>query len=264
MPTIPDQYLDCSVFLYANPDLARKGNTSGGGSGFLVSVPVDASDVGGPAAVYVVTNGHCADHVPTLRINLKAGGYELFTPSADDWVPAKDERHDDVSAYPIQVVESKHDFHAVPIKDAVMDPPGGWITPGADAFFVGRYVTYSGIERNTPMVRFGNISMMPQEPIDHPQLGQQDSFLVEARSHSGFSGSPVFTFMMATSDPGGFGLGSAHAAGFRLLGIVWGHLREWEPVHEKETAASDVVPDHYSGRTRTSHVSCQRGKSRNY
>jgi hypothetical protein len=68
------------------------------------------------------------------------------------------------------------------------------IWPGDDTFLIGRLVVQSGKQKNTPVVRFGNLSMLadPDELIDMSPYGEHEAFLVECRSVSGFSGSPVF------------------------------------------------------------------------
>jgi hypothetical protein len=58
---------------------------------------------------------------------------------------------------------------------------------------------HAGKFENMPSVRFGNISMLPneREPIEDDNLKlrrNQVGYLVEARSRSGYSGSPVFIY----------------------------------------------------------------------
>lgn len=52
-------------------------------------------------------------------------------------------------------------------------------------FFLGRFVTHDGKQRNLPTVRFGNLATMPWEPVLTERGLRQESFLVEARSLSG-------------------------------------------------------------------------------
>jgi hypothetical protein len=96
--------------------------------------------------------------------------------------------------------------------------------------------------RNIPSVRFGNIAQMPIEPIEQGRVFgkfQQESFLVEARSVSGFSGSPVFLILHASAsrqDPE-FRLSTDV---FRLLGIQWGYIQDWEPVRDSAEKPVDT------------------------
>ena len=65
-------------------------------------------------------------------------------------------------------------------------------------FVVGQLVNSQGKVRNIPSTRFGNIAQMPYEPIEQDRVFgkfQQESFLVEARSIIGFSGSPIFLIL---------------------------------------------------------------------
>jgi hypothetical protein len=246
MPAIPDQILDCSVFLYPTEKAARAGNVRGGGSGFLVSVPLDERKPADAKAHYAVTNWHCANKSPWLRIHKLDGTLDVFQPPC--WLQHPDK--DDVAACAVKL--SNHRFHAVELQSAVKsDPEPDMPEPGGDVFFVGRYVTQSGVEKNTPMARFGNIAMLPQEPITNSYGVEQDSFLVEARSRSGFSGSPVFTYRMFTPTMGVGGIGLV--AGIRLLGIVWGHLPEWEQVLE-EDKETPVQPKRWVGQN--SNIAC--------
>src|SRR5262249_24353303 len=68
------------------------------------------------------------------------------------------------------------------------------IGPGDDVFLVGRLVTLAGRQKNSPVARFGNISMMPdqEEPVLREDGTEQVGFLIDSKSLSGFSGSPVF------------------------------------------------------------------------
>lgn len=74
-----------------------------------------------------------------------------------------------------------------------------------------------------PAVRFGNIAMMPYEPVRHPSREiMVESFLVEARSLPGFSSSPVFVHILPMSLRPGQGISEGY--GLWLLGVDWGHF----------------------------------------
>jgi len=66
------------------------------------------------------------------------------------------------------------------------------VGPGDDTFTVGRFIGHDGKESNLPVVRFGNIAMLPQQPLELEHLGPQNVFLIESRIMPGYSGSPVF------------------------------------------------------------------------
>lgn len=70
------------------------------------------------------------------------------------------------------------------------------IGPGDDVARLGRFITHDGRQRNKPLARFGNIAMMHDnaEPIEIAPGRHQVGLLVECRSLSAFSGSPVFVY----------------------------------------------------------------------
>lgn len=99
-------------------------------------------------------------------------------------------------------------------------------------YFMGRFIAHDGIQRNDPIVRFGSIAMMPGDPVFQKDRGfHQESFLIEARSLSGFSGSPVMLYV--STDSNRFRSGTWETTDFiqnrpsitGLLGIDWGSLR---------------------------------------
>ena len=62
---------------------------------------------------------------------------------------------------------------------------------GDEISTVGLYTSHYGATKNLPVVRTGNIAMMPSEPVQ-TNAGYVRAYLVEARSLAGLSGSPVF------------------------------------------------------------------------
>jgi hypothetical protein len=79
--------------------------------------------------------------------------------------------------------------------------------------------------------------MMPWEPMKHESGHMQESFAVEMRSLGGYSGSPVFLYMMPL-------LSRVHhyptSMGPWLMGVDWGHIISTEPVRNKY---GDPSPD---------------------
>lgn len=204
MPRVPEVIINSVVYLYRDIDEAESG-TDIGGSGFLVGFPSESNK--GCSHLYVVTCAHVVHGGSTVvRVNLKhsSRGYEKTFPldfAKEDWIchPEHDIavcalRHDaDIRNYDISVL-ALEDF--ILTKKQVEEQGIG---PGDDLLYIGRFMGHAGKYQNMPSVRFGNISMNPNdnEPIDYkdPQTGvqrKQVAFLVEARSRSGYSGSPVF------------------------------------------------------------------------
>ena len=150
---------------------------------------------------------------------------------------AASSRHD-LAITPIKTLSyARHTFSFVST-DGFMMPEGIEalkIGPGDECFVVGRFSSHDGGQRNTPSVRFGAIAQMPQEKIQFPDGSKQESFLVEARSIAGYSGSPVFVSIPPFDDPG-VGRGNfSWRRGARLLGIDHCHLFTKEKVRDQVT-----------------------------
>jgi hypothetical protein len=227
VPRIMDWVLDSVVYLYPSKDDADAG-VGEGGTGFLVWVPSEVHEDYG--FVYCVTNSHVIREAasPVIRINTKDGGRDILEYKQEDWTHHQD--GDDIAVCPlIMSREGHHKFNEISfgalVTEEFMEQQS--FGPGDEVFMVGRFAAHEGRRRNTPSVRFGNISMMPDEPIMHERGYPVDSFLVETCSLSGYSGSPVFVYHAPTTPyPVGY---PSRVQGFWLLGVDWGHL----PINEK-------------------------------
>jgi hypothetical protein len=198
MPRIGSNLLDCALYLYRSKQDARIGDATGG-SGFLfpLSYSEDCSVEG--IHVYAVTNAHlvCQRSFPVIRLRRRdgeiviidteeAGGKWILHPNGDD-LAACLLHLEDTDAFRLITPP----WHKRPRPEAPGIDEYGEIL-GRDVVMVGRFIGH-GKETNIPTLRFGNVSALPVEPIEHPKFGiKQDSFLVEMRSLPGFSGSPVF------------------------------------------------------------------------
>jgi hypothetical protein len=250
--------LDSTFYLYRSVSDAQAGNESGG-TGFLVGIP---SVHEGRIHLYAVTNRHLIDaQFCVLRVNTTAGGMEPIQSKWGDWHPHPD--GDDVSIMPVTDIDTAVRWHYIDEREFITEDLISQldIGPGDEVFLVGRLITAAGTQRNKPVVRFGNISMLadPSEPIKHEKYGSQVSFLVECRSLSGFSGSPVFVTSSQPllldeiarrflgdryqESPGmprvrlpGRVIGPTIAGlnGPWFLGIDWGHVPLWRSVHEQD------------------------------
>jgi hypothetical protein len=246
MLSIPKRWLDAVVYLYPDEDAARAGKRLGG-TGFFVSVPSQGEYLAGRRHVYVVTNSHVSHEggCTAVRMNHTDGGFDVVTVSETRWF-----RHpagDDVAVAPFFIAPA-HRHATVPrsmFMTAELEEHYG-VTSGDDCFFMGRFIGLDGETQNQPSVRFGTVSLMDAEPILQAERGfYQASYLVEARSLSGYSGSPVFVI------PGPYvktdqedGIVYAHTllkAPIFLMGIDWGHQHWAEPVRD---GAGRVTGDH--------------------
>jgi hypothetical protein len=91
------------------------------------------------------------------------------------------------------------------------------IAIGDETYTVGLYSLVPGRNDNVPVVRVGNIAMMPGEPIYCLDDVERELYLIEMRSIGGLSGSPVFAFSPMTNT-------------YWLVGMIHGHhtLKEME------------------------------------
>jgi hypothetical protein len=100
------------------------------------------------------------------------------------------------------------------------------IGPGEDVFVVGLFLHHAGANRSLPVVRVGNIAAMPEEKVN-TRIGPMEAYLIECRSTSGLSGSPVFLHQGLVRQIGGevkFAQ-TKTAGGFSyLMGLVHGHF----------------------------------------
>lgn len=277
MPRIDDRILDCVVYLYPNVQAARDGE-SAGGSGFIVGIPfsIDApefywknfpySDMDSERwrwLFYAITTAHVIrGQAPIIRVNTQDGNHDIIPIESSAWTCHSN--GDDVAACSLEP-STKHDYSYVPIDLFVTQSRISHygLGPGDDIFMVGRFITQEGRQRNRPLVRFGNVAMMPADDVKTKEGLQQESFLIETRSLSGFSGSPVFIHIppyserptpryhspfsttptlerqsplmapsqVASSEPPQM---IEKSYGPWLLGIDWGHMPDFAHVLERD------------------------------
>lgn len=241
MPRIHDNDLDVVVFLFPDAAAARTGDQAGG-TGFLVGVPL----VTPWYQIYVVTCSHVVKEgrAPVIRVNTRSGGAEVIDVPADAWIHHPD--GDDLAIHPIDM-DDEHRWACVHrdqlLTEVEMNRRG--IGPGDDVFMVGRFIYHDGGLSNKPAARFGNLAMMPERIKQEARAGfMQESFLVECRSLSGFSGSPVFVQVNgAIPRPHGAGVWdrqppsnpkvklisqTTNEVRSWLLGVDWGHVQSRE------------------------------------
>src|SRR5581483_11182825 len=231
VPRIPDFVLESSIYLYRSEADALAG-TRGGASAFLVYLHPsdDFLRFLGWGHFYVVTARHVIGGGATwLRLNKRDGTVDVLEIPQHGWI-----RHpagDDVTCAPmIPLEDNAHAVRGLP-EDIFLTPEEvevGIIGPGDEAFFVGRLRDADGGLRNQPSVRFGNLSMRPV-PLYNSLAGiQQESFIVEARSIGGYSGSPVYVFSSGTVTKDGVIEPSEGGSRLFRLGIDWCHLNDWQ------------------------------------
>ena len=231
---VDDQYRKCVAFLFS--DVLTTGAVAVRrpmGTAFLVAMPLD----GDAGVVYAVTARHVIDGTRkygnlTIRFNSDDGTFTDYHAPHDDWTLSPTT---DVAVAPLKVAENH---------DVIWLGPDLFLTAevaaeielgeGDNVFFVGLFSSHFGEKRSLPVVRFGNIALMPHEPLKvkidpTPNALPKpiDAYLVEARSWGGQSGSPAFAYFPTTRRMDtNFTFGPIPL----LLGIVQGHYNISQPV----------------------------------
>ncbi|MGB0079030.1 MAG: hypothetical protein WBP87_15820 [Candidatus Sulfotelmatobacter sp.] len=63
---------------------------------------------------------------------------------------------------------------------------------GDEIYVAGLFTRVTETAKNQPVLRTGNLAMMPDEKIEFNKFGLIDAYLIETKSFSGLSGCPVF------------------------------------------------------------------------
>jgi hypothetical protein len=176
----------------------------------------------------LVTAKHVIENVGTrkafIRINKTNGEGILTEFKQDSWFfhPDNDKNPVDV-AVAIAPYEEGFDVKAIPISIFLKPSEllAGKYGVGDDVFITGLFSQHFGQEKNLPIVRTGNIAMIPEEKVDVSWNGGQkiEAYLIEARSIGGISGSPVF--FRAPNNRGSLLL--VGEGPFCLAGLIHGH-----------------------------------------
>lgn len=214
---IPASLADCTVFISEQYD-SMGGKLRFGATAFFVSVPDEAYPSG--QRVCLVTAKHVGERLNgkkfTIRHNTMSGGSIPVHVQADVtwWFHPEDDAvdvallslssppHDDlkVTVIPSSMFVSEDDFVA------------GRIGLGSDVSIVGLFKLMAGDTKNFPIVRVGNIAMLPTDKVVTERYGPADLHLIDAMSINGLSGSPVFVTQQSGAD-----------YTFHLLGLIHGH-----------------------------------------
>lgn len=192
------------------------------GTAFIVATPAAKPD---QAYSYVVTAKHVileisarlADKKILLRINHTDGLARIYETNPGDWV-FHSEPSTDVAVAPVWL-GPEIDLKSYPLTLIRGQETPDWIRAGTDVFYPGLFYLRSGDQRNLPVLRFGTISALPDEPIYIKTFGAAiEAYLVESRSIGGLSGSPVFAYRETFT--GRFRLDWE----IRLIGLMHGHF----------------------------------------
>lgn len=228
MPRIPDDVLECVVYLYPSIAAANAGEKLGG-SGFVVRVDQEGADF-----YYIVTNKHVIDAgSTTVRFNTKANIHEAFDWDERNWIRSAEA---DLAIFPFPDPPRDLKVRSIITGQFLRDETVKAldIGMGDDVFFAGRFVNAEGSDRNRPSLRFGNIAQTDTLMIDG-----EESYVVEARSIPGYSGSPVFVYTLAGLPRKLFDENTEKAIKTRsygpfLLGVDWCHINDYVDARDQQ------------------------------
>ncbi len=223
---IPDQLIKCVGFVSRNEDPLQFGGTA-----FVVGVRVGSNKVG---YLHLVTAKHVAEAIEpgefVIAMNGKDGS-PLFLKSGEVhwWYHPTEPDSVDVAVIPFASERLReYDIEWIPEDVFATDKriADFGIGLGDEIVIVGLFTRFCGSSHLIPLVRTGNIAMMPKDKLPLSQFGDIDAYLAEGRSIGGLSGSPVFvrsTVHMPVQSKAGelshiSGLGPLH-----FLGLIHGH-----------------------------------------
>jgi hypothetical protein len=254
MPRLTDDILECSIYLYKTHIDADRGEKAGG-TGFLYEMPFDPKETLGKGHLYAVSNWHVVKEAPVIRLNSSEGkGQKIIRKTVADWTRHQDGQTD-IAVCPLSndLKSDDHSLHTfrsvgpahLATKERIAELNIGI---GDDAFLIGRFINHDGVQKNEPSVRFGAIAQMPKNKIK-TKTGEQEAFLVEAKSIAGYSGSPAFALISdkrsqeyrrkiesMRGNPTAMLIMQAQAAAelFLFLGIDCGHIIDEQPVYNAD------------------------------
>jgi hypothetical protein len=195
---------------------------------------------------FTVTARHVIDGVRSkgldrvhLRVNWTDGGSRWWETPIDSWHFHPTDPSVDVAVFRGAPVPEA-DIRTIPVAgfvthDVVRDNEIGI---GDEVAIVGLFANRTGMSRNIPIARVGNIAALPEEPIA-TKLGPTPAYLIEARSIGGLSGSPVFAHL-GTSRVIGGSLRLAQSPVMPLLGLIHGHYDESSTDEVASSSRSNV------------------------
>jgi hypothetical protein len=250
---LPDEVLKCVGFI---GEVTHRDSAGVQGdlcaTGFFVAIPCTSPALEEMRTCYFVTAKHVAtdlkDREIYFLVNRKGGGVMgISGVYGEHWFLHPTDPAADVAVIQV-VMNSKADMLAIALEHFGLPERLQQLKIGIgdEVFATGLFTAVPGTTSNTPIVRHGNIAMIPSEQIQ-TELGYTDAYLVEARSIGGLSGSPVFvrhTVAFPVERPDGSrDLAFANGPGTTLLGLMHGH---WD-IKESEMNKPNIVHDRQRG-----------------
>lgn len=195
---VPDIVRDCVVFIGTQEvDASGQLSIEWGGTGFFVSLEHEPDPT--LSFVYLVTAQHVVQAVQSkgfiIRANTKNGEAMNIrvAPNEIEWFFHPTDPNADVAVMPFALPPGQFDYSHVPVTTFLTEDVlrKGELGIGDEVYITGLFRNLTGTKRNLPIVRIGNVAMLPDERVP-TEYGLMNAYLIEARSLGGLSGSPVF------------------------------------------------------------------------
>jgi len=234
---VDDQFMQTVSFLCVDRQTDHGRDRVPAATAFYVSVPI-GDDL---EQDYAVTARHVIDTSRTygdlyLRMRLLGHRSQDILVPQDKWVC---HQRADVAVIPVEIPDDwAGKFIPIDMLATEEDVRSGNVGIGDEVFFVGLFSEFSGRGRDTPVARFGRVSLMHQEmpltlsPETDPTM--TDAYLIETVSWGGESGSPAFVYHGIDREPGVVMVGGAR---FFLLGLAHGHF----PIEREVRFRGDIL-----------------------
>jgi hypothetical protein len=175
-----------------------------GGTVFLVRINEESQIRGdvkfGTQFIYMVTAKHVAEKLNgsdcVIRLNNRQGRSVIFEVSGIKWWYHPTESASVDSAVALFAPPKELNIDAATISDSLFATPEVIseyeIGIGDEVYVAGLFTRVTETVKNQPVIRTGNVFMMPDEKIDFGTIGLIDAYLIETKSFGGLSGCPVF------------------------------------------------------------------------
>jgi hypothetical protein len=179
--------------------LDAKGEFVPYGTAFIVALKIEGSE---QRFAYMVSAKHVIDDMKKTnrplvgRLNVKSGPPQIGRLRDDGWVIHPTITNCDIVVSHFSASTDTFDFDVEDTNKRILGEEyikANNVGCGDEVHTIGLLVNHFGKERNTTIVRTGNIAAMPEEAVYlNQKLGRQKVYLVESRSIGGLSGSPVY------------------------------------------------------------------------